>query len=435
VRIGVPVARLLHYPPNPATQQPKPTDARDFQTLAEMVMMGSMRSRTSRIIGFGVAALLVGVTTLPNSAFAARARLGANRPSLKQPCADAFKRFDNFGATVAISGAVAVVGAPGVNSNAGLACVYARSRRGWRLQASLKNPEATNQDQFGFAVAVTSGPSGSYALIGTAGTVSYIFVRSGRSWRLQATLKDPHPVATASFGYSVAIAGSLAVVGSPDGYLTIGRAYLYRRSGSSWRLLASFADTGAKSDKGYGQAVALSGTTAVIGDWTAHGYGGAALIYGHRTPGKWRLQAALAGPRGVHQANFGTAVAISGPTAAIGTGVSTVYVFRHLRQKWRRVAKLTEPHGPPHNEFGTAVAVDGTRMLVGDPRPSNRGCAAAYEFRPSGRMWKERAQIFNPGCKRNDWFGGAVSISGRTGLIGAPELDNWSGTAYWLTLP
>lgn len=400
-----------------------------------MVIIGCMHQRTWRMLGFGLVALLLGTTTLPGSAFAARAQSGADWPGVKAPCARAFSRFSYFGSAVGISGPAAVVGAPGVGSNAGLACIYARSGRGWRLQASLPNPEPARADQFGWAVAITSTRAGAYALVGTTGTVSYMFRRSGRAWRLQATLSDPHPVATASFGFSVAMAGSLAVVGAPDGYLTTGRVYVYQRSGTAWRLIATFANAGGGADKGYGQAVAISGTTIVIGDPAARGYRGAAIIYDRHTARKWLLQARLTDPGGVREDNFGTSAAISGATAAIGTSARSVYVFGRLGRQWHRVAKLTEPHGPAHDEFGAAVAVDGTRVLVGDPRPSNRGCAAAYEFRPSGRTWKERAQIFNPGCKRNDWFGGSVAISGQTALIGAPELDNWSGTTYWLTLP
>src|SRR6266542_1517326 len=129
---------------------------------------------------------------------------------------------DQFGAAVGISGETAVVGAPvddtAAGPNAGSAYVFVRSGTGWSQQAKLTASDAAAGDIFGFSVAVTGdtvvvGASGDNMLAGSA----YVFVRSGTGWSQQAKLTASDAASGDRFGDAVGISGDTAVVGAQFG--------------------------------------------------------------------------------------------------------------------------------------------------------------------------------------------------------------------------
>ncbi len=159
---------------------------------------------------------------------------------------------DNFGYSVAVSGATVVVGArredsnsTGVNSvpedsggaffDAGAAYVFVRGQAGWEQQAYLK-PAVVGDSQGGDNLGVSVAIDGDVAVVGatrersgstginstpdetssTAGA-AYVFVRSGSEWTQQAYLKPAATggsLSTDNFGSAVAVSGGTVVVGS-----------------------------------------------------------------------------------------------------------------------------------------------------------------------------------------------------------------------------
>ena len=98
------------------------------------------------------------------------------------------------------------------------------------------------------------------------------------------------------FGNSVAISGDTAVVGAPApsfaGGTTAGAAYAYVRSSGVWRFQKGFGPGFGALDDIFGYAVAISGSTIVVGA-PGHDYGvadsGSAYVY-VRSNGKWFLE-------------------------------------------------------------------------------------------------------------------------------------------------
>jgi hypothetical protein len=182
---------------------------------------------------------------------------------------------DQFGYSVGVSGDTAVVGArldDDHGSDSGSAYVFVRSGTSWTQQTKLTAADGTSGDELGFAVAV----SGNTALVGALLTdenaadsgSAYVFVRSGTSWTQQAKLTAADGGPSDELGGAVALEGDTAVVGAPnDGDLgaASGSVYVFTRSGTSWtqqtKLLAA---DGAAVDL-FGTAVAVSGSTAVVG--------------------------------------------------------------------------------------------------------------------------------------------------------------------------
>ena len=127
--------------------------------------------------------------------------------------------FDLFGNSVAISGETVVVGAYldlCRGSDQGSAYVFVRSGEVWRQQDKLLAAAAAPGDEFGISVAI----SGETVVVGADGAAgnqgsAYVFVRSGEVWRQQDKLLAADAAPCDSFGQSVAISGETVVVGAP----------------------------------------------------------------------------------------------------------------------------------------------------------------------------------------------------------------------------
>jgi len=185
---------------------------------------------------------------------------------------------DLFGISMALSGDTALVGAwahdVGANANQGSAYVFVRSGSTWSLQQKLTASDGATGDEFGFSVAL----SGDTALIG-APTVDiganlnqgsvYVFVRSGSTWSQQSKLTASDGAAGDWFGYQVALSSDTALVGATNDTIGAnayqGSAYVFTRSGTTWSQQAKLTASDGAADDQFGNSVALSGDTALVG--------------------------------------------------------------------------------------------------------------------------------------------------------------------------
>ncbi|MHC4588306.1 MAG: FG-GAP repeat protein, partial [Planctomycetota bacterium] len=176
---------------------------------------------------------------------------------------------DYFGGSVAVSGDVALVGASGDDVNgaqSGSAYVYRRSDWSWEEEAKLLASDGFGSDQFGASVAV----SGDMAVVGAPGDddngaqsgSAYVYRWNGSSWA-ETKLLASDGAAGDGFGYSAAASGDVAMVGAPDDDGT-GSAYAYGWNGSSWIETKLLAPDGALNDN-FGWSVGMGGDVAVVG--------------------------------------------------------------------------------------------------------------------------------------------------------------------------
>lgn len=134
-----------------------------------------------------------------------------------------------FGAAIAISGATAVIGAPGMtpSSAAGAAYVFRRSGTTWTLKQTLIEPKGIQGMEFGYAIAMTAtGMLIGMPAYGTVncGTAFLLRPASGR-WVIRRRIKNPSCTANDQFGYAVAISGAAGVFGAPHTNNDSGAAY------------------------------------------------------------------------------------------------------------------------------------------------------------------------------------------------------------------
>jgi hypothetical protein len=343
----------------------------------------------------------------------------------------------NFkGFSVAISGGIAVAGVPGVNGWTGMAYIYVRSGRLWIHSATLTDPRHATDDVYAWSVAASNTSAGNYVVVGgndgnDKRDYVYVYKGSGRSWHLQATIGDPGTTSQDMFGDSVAISGTTLVIGASCQDGLSGHAYVYTRVGQRWIIQASLADPAGKPNQDFGQSVAVSGRTAIIGSRdTAYVY---RYTYGHG----WAQAAKLRNPGNAEDA-FGQSVSTSGTTAVIGAPgpmppeynvtPGAAYAYALSGGKWSLRQKLANPQGA--EEFGFSVAISGNRTLIGMPLYGKDGCGGAYEYTSSRGKWIKRDHLYDSGCPSGAQFGWSVAISGHSGCIGAPFTESNEGAAF-----
>lgn len=421
---------------------------------------------------------------------------------------------DHF-SSVAISGDTLVVGALGEDSadsgnqldnsavDSGAVYVFVRTGVTWSQQAYIKavNDFTDNNsgDGFGSSVAIwedtllvgapgedsnARGVNGDWSNNNSldAGAV-YVFVRAGGVWRFQAYIKASNtPVVNAfiRFGTSVAVSGDTAVVGAPNEGGS-GAVYVFTRTGSNWSQQAYLKASNAESATSrfdtadsFGSSVALSGDTLAVGalgeDSNAIGVNGnqadnsalnsgAAYVF-TRTNGVWSQQAYLKASNAGTEDRFGSSVALSSDTLAVGanqessnaTGVNgnqadnsagasgAVYVFTRTNTLWSQQAYVKASNTGPGDQFGQ-VALSGDTLVVGAWRESSAATGvngdqfnesaslsgAVYLFARTSGVWAQQAylkpsspQITNIVSQlRFGSFGASVAVSGDSVAVGA----------------
>jgi len=374
---------------------------------------------------------------------------------------------DDFGVSVSISGQTALIGAyrddVGANSNQGAAYVFVRSGLNWVQQAKLVASDGLANDNFGFSVFI----SGDTALVGAylddVGAISnqgsaYVFTRSGSTWTQQAKLTASDGAASDFFGYSVALAGSTALVGAYGDNIGAnanqGSGYVFTRSGSVWTQQAKLSATDGAVEDRLGFAVALSGDTALLGaptdDPGVNADQGSAYVF-IRSGSAWSQQAKLTAADGAAGDSLGHSVALSGNTAILGafaddvganTGQGSAYIFQRTGSTWAQQAQLTASDGGANEFFGMSVAISGDTALVGassDNEGANFDQGSAFVFTRAGSLWIEQVKLLAPDGASSDFFGGAVALADGNAIVGANGDDiaanSNQGSAWFFDVP
>jgi hypothetical protein len=309
---------------------------------------------------------------------------------------------------VAVSedGSTAVVGANDEDNlngeNAGSAYVFSRTGDSWTQETELTANDGDAGDWFGRAVAVAS--DGETVLIGApfdqqpngerAGS-AYVFSKTSSSWSQEAKLAAEDGDSNDEYGSAVALSsdGSTALIGAP-------------------------------SDEDPNGSTAPTSSQVVDG-----GPGGSAYVC-TRTDGSWSQKAKIAANDGDARDEFGNAVAVSGTTAVIGApndedpngppsgigGAGSVYVFSGADGSWSQETKLAANDGEPNDRFGESVGIsdDASTIIVGaifDDTSNGRNAGSAYKFSMQSGSWTQDAKLTVNNGESSDLFGGAVAVS------------------------
>jgi hypothetical protein len=340
-----------------------------------------------------VTGLLVGWSVLPvGPANAAPSKAASSSPLatqlavLQSPVAGGVH--GRFGFSVAVSGTTAVVGRPDGAYDEGWAYIYVKGPAGWPTTptVALHDPAATAGDGFGRSVAV----SREMIVVGARGTnaqagVAYVYLKGAVGWPAMptATLQDPASNAGDEFGDSVAVSRTTAVIGAPGTNRSAGAGYIYVKGGAGWPTIptATLQDPAATARDSFGSSIAVWDDTVIVGAPLTNGSAGAAYIFvlgaaGWPTTPTVTLHDPAAN---TYDARFGCSVAVSGNTAVVGA-VGT-------------------------NEIG------GSGYGYGAAWTYPKG-AAGWPTRPTANLYPVSQGGFD--------FGFSVAVSGTTVMVGEP---------------
>ena len=206
-----------------------------------------------------------------------------------------------------------------------------------------------------------------------------------------AELKGSDTVTGDLFGDSVAISGATVVVGAWGHAGEAGRAYLFTETATGWNQVAELKGSDTVGHDLFGYSVAVSGTTVVVGAFgTAKGAGRAYVFT--ETQAGWKQAAELRGSDTVAGDNFGYSVAISGTTVVVGAQghakhVGRAYVFTKTATGWKQTAELKGSVTVGYDAFGDSVAVSGTTVVVGAYGTTNGAPQSDTNAKSAGRAY------------------------------------------------
>jgi hypothetical protein len=322
----------------------------------------------------------------------------------------------------------------------------------------LTGSEEVGGGRFGFSTALSS--DGNTALIGALKDNSevgaaWVFVRSGSTWTQQGPkLTGSGEVGAGQFGESVALSadGNTALIGGSGSTPSVGAAWVFTRSGSTWTQQGKKLTGGGEVGTGqFGESVALSadGNTALIGGpgrFETSSAVGAAWVF-TRSGARWTQQGEkLTGTGESGEGQFGASVALSanGNTALIGARLDNnlagaAWVFTRSGSTWTQQGeKLTGTGEIGQGELGESVALsaDGNTALIGGPG-QNGSIGAAWVFARSGSTWTQQGEKLTGIGESGMGFFGFVAFSsdGSTALIGGPGDRAFIGAAWVFASP
>ena len=365
--------------------------------------------------------------------------------------------FDAYGTSVAISGDKVIVGAylATVNGRAyqGAAYIYARIGIAWNQQAKLVAADGAAGDRLGYSV----GISGNTAIAGAfqskvngnnAQGSAYIFVATNGVWAQQAKLIASDGAASDAFGFSVAVEGNTAVVGSLDDQVGTnfnqGSAYIfvYDITLNIWKQQSKLTASDGAANDDFGSSIAINGGNIIVGSYndTVGGSYARGSAYIYRTlSGNWTQNVKSVDPYGVANDNFGASVAVSGDTAIVSAPQTTItnnaqgvaWIFVRNGASWTLLQAIYDVNGSAGDNFGASVAISGDTIIIGanlDDVGANADQGSAYVFARVNGSWSQQAQLTASGGAANDRFGGSVAVNGDTVIVGA-SLNDVGGNA------
>jgi hypothetical protein len=180
---------------------------------------------------------------------------------------------DKFGISVSLSGDTAVIGVYNYDTDRGAAYVFTRTGSSFIQQQKLV-PDDGPGDDFGLSVSV----SGATAVIGarldddngTNSGAAYVFTRTGSNFTQQQKLVPDDAAAGKGFGHQVSLSGDTVVVasgGTDDNGTNTGSAYVFTRTGSNFTQRQKLLPGDGAAGDYFGYSLSVSGRTAVVSSY------------------------------------------------------------------------------------------------------------------------------------------------------------------------
>ena len=348
-----------------------------------------------------------------------------------------------FGSDAAVLGNVSIVGMPGAFDLEGRVGIFLKDASGaWLRRGTLKASDRKTLAQFGAHVAMVNRR----ALVASEKAV-YTFQLISGAWKQTHRLTFNGAAQISDLDWQ----GDLAVIGVQSDS-TSDAAYVYDTSANGMRRIARLVGHDSRASDEFASRVAVYGQDVVA---TAPGYGaeqGAAYTFSC-TASECRERQKLIVIDGEPGDRFGSAADIDQNLLVIGAANANErigdaseepstsnyraggagYVFLRNSGTWSELQTL-RPTPAQHNWYwslGYDVAISGTRILISAPYGVDSwDDGLVFSYRRSGATF-----VANGVMTYQSSQGTSLSIHGTTSVIGAPDVDWWTGSAAIYSVP
>lgn len=299
-------------------------------------------------------------------------------------------------------------------------------------------------------------------MFGPAGGAYLFVRGGDGTWTQVQDFASPAPQTLTWFGRAVALAGDVVLVGEPSYNMSTeggrGAVHAFADSGGSWSLVQTVraSDGQNMDDHFYGAALATDGTTVLVGapgaDYSSSGVYPTGAVYAYvAAGGQFTETQKLQANDGADGDQFGYAVALSGTTVLVGAPAATVatnvhqgaaYLFDGSGASFVQTQKLVDDGGVAYDQFGQSVALGGSTALVGmwsfndepggtQPPPK---AGRVGLFTGVGTTWSLDRMLSGGSGSAGDSYGWDVGTDGTTLLVGADadgSIAQYQGAAYF----
>lgn len=345
------------------------------------------------------------------------------------------------------------------SSLTGRVYVYRRVGSEWQLDTTLISPGGAQQGAiFGNSVAIASTPDGVVLVVGEPGRdmwtrgiitsdvgVVWVFERIDGAWVETELTAAPSPHAL--LGFSVDTDGSHVIAGGPGHEDNHGEVVVWRREGETW--ITDHSLTALEIGASVGYSVAIAGNLALIGapgaSYLGDAAAGLALIKNLLVDDE-PVGIVLHDPTPDATELFGMAVAATPNHFAVGSiqddapgddpDSGAVHVFQLQAGIAHLEATLRSPAPQEDANFGAALAFDGERLVIGERArdvflfgQTLAGAGAMHLFRhiPETSNWIYETGLYNFG--EYEQLGWSVAADGHLVAAGVPTRANGAQTS------
>lgn len=344
--------------------------------------------------------------------------------------------------------------------------LFTRDVTGWRHLQTLSRPEMRGAGSIAFSGEGTllwgGYHSGSIAGVEDPGEV-FAYRFDGTAWVQEQVIDNPAPAGSHNLAFGgdvdLSLDGRIALVSAMGTSLFggfTGKVYVYRRDDTTgWGLVATLAPAFEHTGALFGAWLAISADASTIAATTVYHPSGSALdesdtsssssgaAHVFRRVGStdnWVQTAYLKEPVIAANANFGSALALSGDgtTLAIGARNSrVVYVYQGANGVYGAPQTLEHPPSAARFGYDLAMTNDASRLVLADMTSGDLSAGlghtpvaagatsvgAAYVFTPQGGSYQFSRYLKAPNPRVSSYFGQYISVAGDEGsvAIGSPS--------------
>jgi hypothetical protein len=360
---------------------------------------------------------------------------------------------DAFGWSVAIDGNTAVVGAPfaGPQLQQGTAYVFQDSGQGWVEVAQLNASDAAVGDEFGWSVAISGATIAIGGAFGNPGNGAiYVFSQPAGGWQDMtetAELSDYRTAPGGELGFSVAIRSDEQIIVGGAPFAVEPSVFLFRKPADGWTATnEANVEMYSKLAIPMGIAVGVNGNTVISS-------GGCFVGCEYRDVSVFLI------PKGIRTVTFpyaelsssdggseffGWSLFMTADTIVVGDyGASAVSLFVKPSKGWVNMTQTAEFSwaASPSSQVGHSVALLRNYLVAGAAEYTSGdvtpGAVLGYKKPATGwvNSSQPNAQLNGPpNGSTASLFGWSASASGELLLVGIPDLTvngmQYEGAAY-----